>query len=118
MTGLMQSSSLAEKMWYPSAMCSSGSVDHTFIDTEGHLISGRDACREAWIGFIDTFPGYRNTFTSVTVDGNRVTMAGFSTCSEPALTGPALWTATIHGDRVTEWRVYDDTPGNRVLLEP
>ena len=41
------------------------SADHTFIDSEDHMISGRDACRKAWSGFFDMFPGYRNTFTGL-----------------------------------------------------
>ena len=32
------------------------------------------------------------------------------------LAGPALWTATIRGETVTEWRVHDDTPENRARL--
>jgi hypothetical protein len=45
-----------------------------------------------------------------------VTIVGHSLCSEPALAGPALWTATIRDDKVALWRVYTDTPGNRHAL--
>jgi ketosteroid isomerase-like protein len=92
------------------------SGDHRFIDTAGEVISGKEACLEAWRGFFESFPDYRNVFTSVIARGEIVTIAGRSECSEPSLRGPALWTATIRRDQVTEWRVYDDTPENRSRL--
>ena len=92
------------------------SNDHTFVDTEGEVTSGRGACRDVWRGFFDAFPGYHNTFTSVTINGESVVMTGFSTGSVPALSGPALWSVIIRGDRVAQWRVWHDTPGNRAIL--
>ena len=81
--------------------------DHTFTDSEGNVIAGREACRAAWEGFFAAFPDYRNHFTEVTAAGDTVTITGHSVCSEPALAGPARWTATIRGDRVASWRVQD-----------
>ena len=43
-------------------------------------------------------------------------IVGYSRCAEPSLAGPALWTATIDGEVVTEWRVYADTPQTRAVL--
>jgi hypothetical protein len=44
-------------------------------------------------------------------------MLGRSHCQEePILDGPAIWTAHIRDNLVTEWRVYDDTPENRRSL--
>jgi hypothetical protein len=38
-------------------------------------------------------------------------------CStEPALDGPAIWTASAADGKVSEWRVYQDTPSNRSHL--
>lgn len=88
-------------------------ADHTFIDTAGHLVSGRDACRAAWRDFFAAFPGYRNIFTSMTAVGTTVAITGYSICSVPDLAGPALWTATIRGPRLARWQVYQDTPANR-----
>jgi len=90
--------------------------DHTFIDTEGNAVSGRRACRAAWQGFFEAFPDYSNVFDAVTAADTLVTIVGHSLCSEPALAGPALWTATIRKDKVARWRVYPDTPGNRQAL--
>lgn len=79
--------------------------DHQFVDTEGTVVSGRDACVEAWRGFFAAFPGYRNVFTDMATDETTVTISGYSESAEPALAGPARWTARIAGDRVAEWRV-------------
>ena len=91
-------------------------ADHTFVDTDGQVVAGRDECRVSWLGFFEQFPDYRNVFTVVTADDQVVTMAGYSICAVPALAGPALWKATVRGGRVAGWRVYDDTSDNRALL--
>jgi ketosteroid isomerase-like protein len=94
------------------------SEDHTFVDTEGGAVSGRHACLAAWRGFFAAFPDYRNVFASVSAYGDVVAMTGRSLCSEPSLSGPALWTATVRDGKVAQWRVYADTPENRRLLTP
>ena len=51
------------------------------------------------------------------VDGGVVTVIGRSECpGVPILEGPALWTAVVSGDRVTQWRVHEDTPETRIQL--
>ena len=90
--------------------------DHAFTDAEGNTIVGRDACRAAWEGFFAAFPDYRNVFESVRTDGDATTIAGRSVCSEPALAGPALWSATIRDGLVAGWRVLYDTEENRSAL--
>jgi ketosteroid isomerase-like protein len=93
------------------------SEDHRFVDAEGNLVSGKSACIAAWSGFFRAFPGYRNTFDRFYEQENLVTITGFSDCpNHPELTGPAIWTATVMADRLTEWRVYLDTVTNRMNL--
>ena len=96
------------------------SADHVFVDTTGAAVTGRSACADAWRGFFGAFPDYRNVFTEVTVGGERltktVTVVGHSICSEPALAGPALWTATVREGRIARWQVHEDTPDNRRRL--
>ncbi len=77
--------------------------DHTFIDTAGGVFAGEANCVAAWRGFFDSFPDYRNVFTSMVVLGETVTIVGHSVCSEPSLSGLALWTATIRNGRVARW---------------
>ena len=88
--------------------------DHQFVDTAGARISGRPACVEAWRGFFAAFPGYRNTFASLTELDSVVTVVGYSECpGQPSLEGPALWTVHLRGDLVSSWRVWDDNPTTR-----
>jgi protein-S-isoprenylcysteine O-methyltransferase Ste14/ketosteroid isomerase-like protein len=91
--------------------------DHTFIDSDGHVISGRDDVLDAWRGFFEAFPDYRNVWASLTLKGDLLIALGHSLCPiEPRLDGPAIWTAKVRGARVSEWRVYEDTPESRAML--
>jgi endonuclease VIII len=81
--------------------------DHTFVDAAGGTVEGKPACTEAWRGFFDAFPDYRNVFASLLADGGTVTAAGHAQCSVPALAGPARWTATIRDGKVARWRVAE-----------
>jgi hypothetical protein len=93
------------------------SDDHVFIDTAGHSIAGKRACLYAWREFFASFPGYRNTFESIHVVYDVVTIAAYSVCpGYPDLEGPALWTAVIVRGRVSQWHVHDDTPQARRRL--
>jgi ketosteroid isomerase-like protein len=90
---------------------------HAFIDSDGRVFAGKDEVLKAWKGFFDAFPDYRNDWSKVMSTGNTVIALGRSACStEPALEGPAIWTASTAGDKVSEWRVYEDTPRNRARL--
>ena len=90
---------------------------HAFIDTAGHVVSGKQAGREVWSGFFAAFPTYRNVLTFLHEQDGDVVVAGHSVCSDhPDLEGSALWTARVEGNLVSEWRVYDDTPEARRQL--
>ncbi len=90
--------------------------DHTFIDTSNNSFSGKEKVLDAWKGFFQQFPDYRNTFEHIKSREDLVLITGYSTSSEKQLEGPAIWTVKVTADRVAEWRVYDDTPENRKLL--
>jgi ketosteroid isomerase-like protein len=90
--------------------------DHTFIDSAGCAIRGKLKCLEAWRGFFTSFPDYRNVFDSLAVENNKVVVLGHSSYSDGRLDGPALWVTKSTGDKLAEWRVYEDTPANRRRL--
>jgi ketosteroid isomerase-like protein len=91
--------------------------DHRFIDSDDNVFAGQNDVLEAWRGFFEAFPDYRNEWSKVTPRGDTLIAVGRSVCSaEPALDGPAIWTARTVGDKVAEWRVYEDTPTNRSRL--
>ncbi len=91
--------------------------DHSFVDTADTAVSGKAACVDAWRGFFQAYPDYRNVFDSVTAYGDVAVAFGHSVCSEPTLAGPAIWAATIRDDLVAQWRVYLDTQETRERLQ-
>jgi ketosteroid isomerase-like protein len=97
-------------------LCALMTEDHVFIDAAGTRIEGREQAQAAWQRFFEAFADYENVFGSIACDGDRVSIAGHSTCSDARLAGPALWSALVRGERVAEWRVYDDTPAARSEL--
>jgi ketosteroid isomerase-like protein len=91
--------------------------DHTFIDAAGKVFSGKEEVLDAWRGFFQAFPDYRNVWTEVSPSGDTVIALGHSVCpTEPELDGPALWAADVRDGRVSAWRVYENTPENKALL--
>ncbi len=90
---------------------------HAFIDANDNVLAGKAEVLKAWKGFFNAFPNYRNDWSQVIATGGTLIALGRSVCStEPALEGPAIWTAQTVGDKVSEWRVYEDTPANRGQL--
>jgi ketosteroid isomerase-like protein len=79
--------------------------DHKFIDSVGNVTEGRGLMEENWRKFFESYPDYKNHFTTVAVQENVVVMLGRSVCSNKKLAGPSVWTARIRGKRVAEWRV-------------
>ena len=92
------------------------SPDHTFIDRTGAISRPKSVMVESWRKFFAACPKYYNTFSRIDSDGDAVSIAGFAYWSEEQPYDPVLWSARIADDRVAEWRVLDDTPGNRKLL--
>jgi ketosteroid isomerase-like protein len=90
--------------------------DHSFVDSERSVTTGRELCVSAWRGFFAAFPDYRNIFDIVAGDRDIVRIAGRSVCSNPALAGPALWRALVRDGRVALWQVYVDSPDTRAEL--
>ncbi len=71
----------------------------------------------AWKGFFEAFPDYRNDWSEIRVSGDTLIALGRSACeTEPALAGPAIWSARTVAGKVSEWRVNDDTPAVRRRL--
>lgn len=87
--------------------------DHVFIDAADNRVSGKQACIHAWQGFFAAFADYRNHLEQFATHAGFVVVTGRSSCSDRRLDGPALWTARVRGDRVSEWRVLEDTTSNR-----
>jgi ketosteroid isomerase-like protein len=92
------------------------SDDHELIDTADAVERGKAHCLDLWRGFFEQFPDYRNTFLELTEQDDLVLVVGYSTCSVDVLDGPAIWTARVRANTVSQWRVYEDTPETRQSL--
>jgi hypothetical protein len=85
---------------------------HRFIDSAGATVDGRNACVEAWRGFFESFPDYRNVFDDLTdVGGGVVAVRGRSECSFAPLDGPAEWRVVVVDARIDVWQVSEPGPG-------
>jgi len=68
---------------------------------------------EGWKGFFSMFPEYKNTFSKIEAIDNFVSVLGFAFWSEKEPNDPVIWTAIIDENLISEWRIYEDSPGNR-----
>ncbi len=85
---------------------------HRFVDSASATVNGRNACVEAWRGFFESFPDYRNIFEHVEEVGDGVVVVrGRSACSFAPLDGPAVWRAVVVDARLDLWQVSEPTPG-------
>ena len=91
------------------------SDDHRFIDTKNR-VENKEQMKISWNEFFTEYPDYKNIFHTVISRGNFVILLGHSECSEPALDGPAIWTAKVENNLISEWRIFDDTEENRTSL--
>ena len=89
--------------------------DHTFIDSLGHAVSGREEMRAAWSAYFDFCPDYSVAAERILADGNVVAAfgsaggtiaAGGKLAPENRWRIPAAWLAIVKDGRVREWRVY------------
>ena len=84
---------------------------HRFIDSAGNAVEGRAECLDAWRGFFDAFPDYRNVFDNVDdVDGAVVIVRGRSECSFTPLQGSATSRAVVRDGLVDVWQVSEVSP--------
>ena len=91
--------------------------DHIFIDTGNNVVNGKEKALDAWKVFFEYFPDYRNHFDSFFEFGDRISVLGYSTCSDKRLEGAGIWRIKIIDNKISEWRVLEDTRENRLSLQ-
>ena len=90
--------------------------DYILILRDGQVVAGKDANVKSWTQFFEMCPVYKNTFDRIESRANQVIILGHAYWNEKQPYDPGIWTARIEGDRVAEWRLYDDTANNRADL--
>ena len=91
------------------------SEDHKFIDIENRE-ENKEQMKTSWKEFFEEFPDYQNIFHTIISRENFVILLGHSECSHKPLDGPAIWTAKIKNNQITEWRIYEDNEINKKQL--
>ncbi len=93
-------------------------TDNHHLICYGHVdAADKESSVAAWTSFFKDYPGYLNHFTRIESRDDFVVIVGNSTCpDEKFLNKPALWSARIEDDRISEWQVYEDTTDNREKL--
>jgi limonene-1,2-epoxide hydrolase len=99
--------------------------DHTFIDSQGRALVGREEMMSAWRAYFAMFPDYEIRVHSILADGDRVAVFGeaFGTFNgkrglapENRIVMPAAWNAGVKDGRVAFWQVYADwTEGMKII---
>lgn len=94
------------------------SADHTFVDTASTAIIGKAACVKAWRKYCEAFAGYRNVLEGVPPTRTKSPSSAALCPGHPELDGPALWTAMVAADKVSEWRAaLSDVQGNYLITD-
>ena len=85
-------------------------------------MTGREANRDAWNGYVTAFPDYVIYPGHLVDRGDDVLVLGTTTGSHLGLPDQeerqlkVIWRATVQDGLLTLWQIIEDTPGQRALL--
>jgi ketosteroid isomerase-like protein len=85
--------------------------DHRLVVLDEPALVGRDANREAWLGYFTSFPRYVIHPGRFEVDGSRVTLSGTTTGSHLGLPDDeemrlgVVWIAEVVDGRIACWQI-------------
>ena len=99
--------------------------DHSFVNSAGAALTGRERVIEAWRQYFLMFPDYRLTVERTLSDGALVAAFGSATgtyngrrglVAQNTISMPAAWRAVVEGGLVVSWQVYADwTEGMKTI---
>ncbi|MBI4879444.1 MAG: nuclear transport factor 2 family protein [Planctomycetes bacterium] len=101
--------------------------DHTFVDSRGTRVSGREKMAAGWTEYFRMFPDYTVHAETIVHDKGLVAAFG-SACGtysgrrgpvpENRIEMPAAWKAVVEKGRIKLWQVYADwTEGSKIIAE-
>lgn len=101
--------------------------DHTFVDSVGRAISGREQMTTGWETYYRLFPDYAIVVEEIVAHAEFVAVFGSVSGTfngkrglvpENRITMPAAWRAVVESGKVKRWQVYADwTDGMRTIAE-
>jgi ketosteroid isomerase-like protein len=95
---------------------------HRLQVLQEHPVTGRDANRDAWHGYVTAFPDYVIYPDRLVHRGDDVAVLGSTTGSHLGLPDDeerqltVIWRATVQDGLLTLWQIIEDTPAQRALL--
>jgi ketosteroid isomerase-like protein len=98
------------------------SPDHRLQVLQELPVTGREANRDAWYGYVTAFPDYVIYPYHLMDRSDDVLVLGSTTGSHLGLPDreerqlPVIWRATVRDGMLTLWQVIEDTPRQRALL--
>jgi ketosteroid isomerase-like protein len=99
--------------------------DHTFTDSLGNTVAGRDRMRAGWAGYFGMVPDYSITIEESYGDGDVVVLLGVAQGTYKSKDGlvqenrwhtPIAVRARVEDGHVAAWRVYADNGPQRSLM--
>lgn len=101
--------------------------DHTFVDSAGGAVFGRDKTVAGWDTYFRMFPDYTIRAECILRDKGLVAVFGSAAGTYKGKRGcvpenriemPAAWRAVVENGRVKVWQVFADwTEGHRIIDE-
>jgi len=91
------------------------SDDHSFIDSDGSRLAGREAVLDAWRRYFSMVPDYTIAVEETYSRGTTVVLIGTATGTyssdgrikdENRWSVPAAWRAVVKGNRVATWQLF------------
>jgi ketosteroid isomerase-like protein len=107
------------------ALASLMTADHTFIDSLGNTVAGRDRMRSGWTGYFGMVPDYSISIEESYGDGDVVVLLGVAQGTYKSKDGllqenrwhtPIAVRARVEDGLVAEWHVYADNEPLRALM--
>jgi len=103
------------------------SEDHTFIDSRGTIVIGREEMIAGWEKYLHMFPDYIVMVENILNDDALVAAFGSALGTyngkrglipENRIEMPAAWKAKVANGKIQSWQVYADwTEGCRIINE-
>jgi len=101
--------------------------DHTFVDSSGKAVAGREKIVAGWSEYFRMFPDYTIQVGTILREGEVVAVFGSAAgtyngrrglLSENKIEMPVAWRAIVQDGKVKLWQVYADwTDGARIINE-
>jgi uncharacterized protein (TIGR02246 family) len=112
--------------WDADTLAALMTDDHTFVDSMGMVVSGKEVMRDGWKRYYEMFPDYRVVIEETLAAGKVIALFGSWAGTfagrrglrpENKVGGPAAWRATVERGKIKRWQVYADHTNTVKVIE-